>query len=160
MLAMADSPSDPKALLARHGLRPKKHFGQNFLADQNLVTRIAELCTTPEGGTVLELGAGLGALTRALLARAALVIGVERDRDLVPALTADHADVIADGKLLVLEADAKQVDVAELLRDKPRPRILAGNLPYQITGPLLELAVNVRSEIDRVVFLVQLEVAE
>jgi 16S rRNA (adenine1518-N6/adenine1519-N6)-dimethyltransferase len=160
MLAMAESPRDPKAALARHGLAPKKHFGQNFLADENLVARIAELCTTPPGGTVLELGAGLGALTRPLLERASRVIAVERDRDLVPALAADHADAIASQKLTILEADAKRIDVDALFRDTPSPHVLAGNLPYQITGPLLEMTVGVARRIDRAVYLVQLEVAD
>ncbi len=146
----------PKAQLAAQGLVPKKHFGQNFLADARLAARIAELATTPPGGTVVELGAGLGALTRPLLARAARVIAVERDRDLVPLLSS----AIRDPRLSVVEADAKSVDVAALVRDEPRPHVLAGNLPYQITGPLLEKSVGLARSLDRVVFLVQLEVAD
>jgi 16S rRNA (adenine1518-N6/adenine1519-N6)-dimethyltransferase len=113
----------------------------------------------PDGGSALELGAGLGALTRPLLARAEHVIAVERDRDLVPALQEDFAAEIAAGRLQVLEADAKSIAPGELLGALPRPRVLCGNLPYQITGPLLELAVHSASGLDRAVFLVQLEVA-
>jgi 16S rRNA (adenine1518-N6/adenine1519-N6)-dimethyltransferase len=153
------SPS-PKALLASRGLRAKKHFGQNFLADDRLAAKIAELCTTPPGGSVLELGAGLGALTEPLLRRAAWVAAVERDRELVPVLREELADAIAEGRLEVLEADAKGVDPAALLSGRPRPHVLAGNLPYQITGPLLELAVRVARSLDRVVVLVQLEVCD
>src|SRR5262249_6320859 len=75
------------------GLAPKKSFGQNFLVDPNVARRIAELSTTgwraddhPSGGTVVEIGAGLGALTEPLLARAARVVAIERDRDLCPIL--------------------------------------------------------------------------
>jgi 16S rRNA (adenine1518-N6/adenine1519-N6)-dimethyltransferase len=122
------------------------------------VKRIAALAV-PDGGSVIELGAGLGALTRPLLERAVRVIAVERDRDLVPALRAELADAEASGKLVVLEADAKTIDVRALLADQPRPHVLCGNLPYQITGPLLELSTRAAGALDRVVFLVQLEVA-
>jgi 16S rRNA (adenine1518-N6/adenine1519-N6)-dimethyltransferase len=140
-------------------LAPKSSFGQNFLEDRNLVTRLAELCA-PEGATVLELGAGLGALTRPLLERAARVIAVERDRDLVPVLASEFASELTAGKLVLREADAKGVDVAAELGDSPSPRVLCGNLPYNITGPLIEKAVHARALLSRVVFLVQLEVAD
>jgi len=148
----------PKAALGRLGLAPKKHFGQCFLADRGIAARIAELAT-PGGGTVIELGAGLGALTRPLLERAEHVVAVERDRDLVPALRTTLADAVDAGRLTVLEADAKTIDVAALLAGRPAPHVLAGNLPYQITGPLLTLATRAARILDRVVYLVQLEVA-
>ncbi len=149
----------PRELLARHGLSPKHSFGQNFLADPAVAARIAMAATTPAAGTVVEIGAGLGALTRPLLARAARVVAIERDRDLVPALHQDFESQIAERRLKVLEADAKGVDYASLLSDGPSPRVIAGNLPYQITGPLLELTVALAETVDRVVYMVQLEVA-
>lgn len=150
----------PKALLERYGLRAKYSFGQNFLADERLATRIAEACA-PRGGSVVELGAGLGALTRPLLASGAeWILAVERDRDLVPALAAELPEALEAGKLEILEADAKGVDFAQVLAGRPKPHVVAGNLPYQITGPLLEKAVHSAPSIDRAVFLVQLEVAD
>ncbi len=158
---MQDPPSDnPKASLARHGLVAKKSFGQNFLADPHLAAKIAALCTAGKATTVVELGAGLGALTRPLLAGAEHVIAVERDRELVPVLSSEFAAEVEVGKLRILEADAKAVDLAALFEQLPRPHVLCGNLPYQLTGPLLELSVRAAHVIDRVVFLVQLEVAE
>jgi len=157
---MPSAPESPKAWLESAGLRAKKHFGQNFLADANLSARIAALCTTPPGGIVVELGAGLGALTAPLLARASRVIAVERDRDLVPLLEQRFPDEVAAGRLVVVEADAKSVDVPALFGDGARPWVLAGNLPYQITGPLMEKAVGLAGVLDRVVYLVQLEVAD
>ena len=156
---MPEPPPSPKSQLSDRGLSPKRHFGQNFLADHGLSRRIAELAA-PDGGSVLELGAGLGALTRPLLERAGHVIAVERDRDLVPVLQQELAPEIEAGRLRVLEADAKSVEPGALLAALPRPHVLCGNLPYQITGPLLELAVHSASALDRVVFLVQLEVAD
>lgn len=156
-MAGADS---PKVLLERYGLRPKYSFGQNFLADERLAARIAETCAA-RGGSVVELGAGLGALTRPLLESGVeFVLAVERDRDLVPALSQELASAIQAGRLSVLEADAKGVDFVEALRERPKPQVLAGNLPYQITGPLLEKAVHAAPHLDRAVFLVQLEVAD
>jgi 16S rRNA (adenine1518-N6/adenine1519-N6)-dimethyltransferase len=148
----------PKAQLQSRGLRPKKHFGQNFLADEQLAQRIADL--VPMGASVVELGAGLGALTRPLLTRAARLIAVERDRDLVPALAELFHAEIESGQMRVEEADAKAVNVTELLQGSPRPFVLAGNLPYQISGPLLEAAVHMAGEVERVIFLLQLEVVE
>ncbi len=151
---MAES---PKAELDAHGLRAKKHFGQNFLTDTRIAMEIAVLCTTPEGGTVVEIGAGLGALTRPLLERAARVVAIERDRDLVPLLRSTFAN---RENLEILEADAKTAAYSELFARGPRPHVLAGNLPYQISGPLLTLSAALAREVDRVVFLLQLEVAE
>ncbi|MCC6556802.1 MAG: ribosomal RNA small subunit methyltransferase A [Polyangiaceae bacterium] len=146
--------------LRARGLAPKKRFGQNFLADPEIARRIAEAVPTPEGGTVLEIGAGLGALTRPLLDRAARVVAIERDRDLVPILREDLAAPIAEGRLEVIEADAAQLDWADLLAGGPPPRAIAGNLPYQITGRLIEQAAGVADRIDRAVVMVQREVAE
>lgn len=152
--------ASPKQLLERYGLRPKYSFGQNFLADERLAARIADACAA-QGGSVVELGAGLGALTRPLLASGVeYVLAVERDRDLVPALSRELAAEIEAGRLSLLEEDAKRVDFATALAGRPRPHVVAGNLPYQITGPLLEKAVHAAPSIERAVFLVQLEVAD
>jgi 16S rRNA (adenine1518-N6/adenine1519-N6)-dimethyltransferase len=109
---------------------------------------------------VVEIGAGLGALTEPLLARAAKVVAIERDRDLCPILREAFTAAIAAGKLEIVEADAKRADLAALLASGPLPRCLAGNLPYQLTGPLLEIATSLSEVIDRAVFMVQLEVAD
>ena len=148
-----------RAILARHGLTPKKSFGQNFLLDRNLSVRLAELAA-PEGAFVVEIGAGLGAFTAPLLERARRVIAIERDRDLVPVLSAELASAIDDGKLGVVEADAKTFDYRAAFEGEAPPRALVGNLPYQLTGPLLELAVALSPLVERAAFLVQLEVAD
>jgi len=143
----------------RLGLSPKKSFGQNFLADAGAAQRIAELAAFQPGGHVVEIGAGLGALTEPLLARGARVSAIERDRDLCPLLRDAFASFIAEGRLTVLEEDAKRADLGALLLAGPAPRVLAGNLPYQLTGPLLERTSELASVVDRVVFTVQAEVA-
>jgi len=142
------------------GLKPKKSFGQNFLADPRIAHSIAELATTPEGGTVVEIGAGLGALTGLLLERAGRVVAVERDRDLCPILRESFAEPIEQGRLELVEADAAALDYLPFFQGQPKPHVLAGNLPYQITGKLLELASQLGDALDRAVFMVQREVAD
>lgn len=139
------------------GLRAKKSFGQNFLHDRGLAARIAERCTTPPGGTVLEIGAGLGALTGPLLERAGRVVAIERDRDLVPILTETFVDA---AHLQVVEADAVGWDWASAFVDAPRPYVVAGNLPYQLSGRLVERAVHMARHIDGAVFMLQREVVQ
>jgi 16S rRNA (adenine1518-N6/adenine1519-N6)-dimethyltransferase len=146
-------------VLARHGLRPKRHFGQNFLLDRRLAARIAEQAA-PEGALVVEIGAGLGALTKPLLERARTVVALERDRDLVPILRSELEGHIASGRLIVVETDAKRFDYEDTFAAVAPPRALAGNLPYNLTGPLLERLAALGSSIERAAVLVQLEVAE
>lgn len=145
------------AIARAQGLSAKKSFGQNFLRDGNIARKIAALATTPEGGTVVEIGAGLGALTEPLLARAARVVAVERDRDLVPILREAFA---AEAKLTVIEADAATLDWAACFADSPRPHVVAGNLPYQLSGRLVERAVQEARVADRFVFMLQREVVD
>ena len=156
--------SDARAVLRAAGLAPKRSFGQNFLVSAHAVEAIAEACI-PQADVgrarVLELGAGTGTLTRALAARARSVVAVERDRDLVPVLGEELAD-LSPGLVRILEGDAQAVDPLALLGgpDATSPRVLCGNLPYQITGRLLERAVAHADDLERVVFMVQLEVAD
>jgi 16S rRNA (adenine1518-N6/adenine1519-N6)-dimethyltransferase len=157
--------TDARALLRQANLSPKKSFGQNFLVADHVVRAIAGACVRDaEVGSarVIELGAGLGALTSLLVERARRVVAVERDRDLVPLLARELAAAVDTGKLHILEADAQAIDVAALNGDAEEgsPRILCGNLPYQITGRLLQLATHNAAHLDRAVFMVQDEVAD
>lgn len=152
----------PRAVLERTGLSPKKSFGQNFLVAPHAVEAIARACV-PDAevgrARVLELGAGTGVLTRALAERAARVVAIERDRELVPVLREELADL---EHVTIEEGDAQTAEPAALLgaADASAPRVVCGNLPYQITGRLLERAVAHADDLERVVFMVQLEVAE
>ncbi len=148
-----------RALLEHYGLTPKKSFGQNFLADPGIAARIAALASAGSQ-TVIEIGAGLGALTAPLLERTSHVIAIERDRDLVPVLAQRFAAELGQGRLELLEADAKSVDYLELLQRVPPPVTLAGNLPYQLTGPLLQRSTALAPQLARAVFMLQAEVAD
>lgn len=150
----------PKKILTEWNLRPKHNFGQNFLHNPELVERIAKRVVPANEGTVIEIGAGLGALTSALLERAGHVIAIERDRDLIPILHEQFSIEIEAGKFVLLEEDAKSTDYEALFGNAPKPAVLAGNLPYQLTGPLLRRVVELSKVIERAVFMVQLEVAD
>jgi len=141
---------------------PKKAFGQNFLVSEEVARAIALACVPDiEVGRsrVVEIGAGTGALTGLLAARAQAVHAIERDRELIPILASEFALV---PNVAIVEADAKTVDVRGLLGTKSEtsPRVLCGNLPYSLTGPLLRLATECARDLERVVFMVQDEVAE
>lgn len=151
----------PRALLEGHGLHAKRQFGQNFLSDPELCARIALSATGPlRAATVLEIGAGLGALTGPLLERSERVLALEKDRELIPLLGEIFASEVAEGRLNIEEADIRDVDLSQKFADTARPRIVAGNLPYLITGPILRALCALGREIDRACVMVQLEVAE
>jgi 16S rRNA (adenine1518-N6/adenine1519-N6)-dimethyltransferase len=147
------------ALLKQHGLSPKKSLGQNFLLDRNACERIAEAAS--EGvRTLLEIGPGLGSLTEPLLARCEHLIAIEKDEKLCGVLGERFADAIADGRLTIHEGDATTIDWKQTLEAGPEPRAVVGNLPYLVTGMLLERAVMIAPAIARAVFMVQAEVAQ
>ncbi|MCL2777492.1 MAG: 16S rRNA (adenine(1518)-N(6)/adenine(1519)-N(6))-dimethyltransferase RsmA [Polyangiaceae bacterium] len=154
-----------RSILDRAGLVPKKSFGQHFLNRTTIVDFIARACVSDmEIGKarVLELGAGLGVLTTALALRAKSVVAIERDRDLIHVLARELEAFIAQGVLQVVEGDAQVQDTRARLGpfEASSPRVLCGNLPYQITGSLIERAVRYADDVERVVFMVQLEVAD
>jgi 16S rRNA (adenine1518-N6/adenine1519-N6)-dimethyltransferase len=160
---MGSRATEVRALLRTSGLSPKKSFGQNFLVSESIVKSIAAACVPDadrKNARVVELGAGLGALTFALLERAGHVIAVERDRDLVPILARLMGDEVMAGRLTIAEADAQTFDLKAALGGAEGPRVLCGNLPYQITGKLLRFAILHADRIDRAVFMVQAEVAD
>src|SRR5512142_1552952 len=101
------TPIAPGKVLSAWNLTPKYHFGQNFLCNPEITERIAERVVQGKGGTVIEIGAGLGALTQPLLQRASRVIAIERDRDLIPILRENFHEAVEASRLVILEQDAK-----------------------------------------------------
>ena len=136
------------------GPRPKRRLGQHFLFDPRLLARIADATLAGPADTVLEIGPGPGGLTAALAARAGRVIAIEKDPEVLPGLRARVPDVV------ILEADALDVEWhAAAGHPDPARFIVAGNIPYNITSPLIDKALGSPLPA-RVVFLVQKEVAE
>ncbi len=155
---MTHSPTVLRELLASSGIEPSRALGQNFVADANTVRRIARLAGVGEGDRVVEIGAGLGSLTLALLETGAAVTAVEVDRHLLPVLRR----VVEPAGATVVAADALRVDWSKVLGlyDRSAPWVLVANLPYNIATPLvLDLLASV-PQIDRMLVLVQTEVGE
>jgi 16S rRNA (adenine1518-N6/adenine1519-N6)-dimethyltransferase len=130
---------------------PKKRLGQHFLHDPGILRRIVEALEIQAGDTVLEIGPGPGGLTAQLYQQADRLIAIEKDRDLVPGLR-DRFPTME-----LIEGDALDLDWHGLTG--PGPVRITGNIPYNITSPLLELALAPPRPV-KVVFLVQREVAD
>jgi 16S rRNA (adenine1518-N6/adenine1519-N6)-dimethyltransferase len=135
--------------------RPRKRFGQHFLHDRGVVNRILDAFDPKPGETVVEIGPGLGALTRPLLERLPHLHVVEFDRDLVARL---HAD-FPSGRLSIHQADALKFDFHTLLPAAGKLRII-GNLPYNISTPLLFHLLDQQDVVSDMLFMLQKEVVE
>jgi 16S rRNA (adenine1518-N6/adenine1519-N6)-dimethyltransferase len=143
----------PEALLRRFGLRPKRSWGQNFLSAPDTLEEIARTAVRSPDEPVVELGPGLGHLTRALLATGAPVTAVERDRDMVGVLRAQQLP-----GLRLVEANAADVKFDEVAN--AARVVVVGNLPYHLTSPILFQVLDQYAVVIRAVFTVQAEVAE
>ncbi|MGH8617369.1 MAG: 16S rRNA (adenine(1518)-N(6)/adenine(1519)-N(6))-dimethyltransferase RsmA [Burkholderiales bacterium] len=131
---------------------PRKRFGQHFLVDAHILSRIVDALGPRPGDPVIEIGPGLGALTRPLVAALGHLTAIELDRDLAARLRAEFPPA----QLTLVEADALQVDFATLgsgLR-------LVGNLPYNISSPLLFRLVPYLPHLRDAHFMLQREVVD
>nr|WP_211194471.1 16S rRNA (adenine(1518)-N(6)/adenine(1519)-N(6))-dimethyltransferase RsmA [Pyxidicoccus fallax] len=139
--------------MKRHGLRPKHSWGQNFLGDEDALETIADALNLREGEPVVELGPGLGHLTRFLAATKARVTAVERDRDMLTVLEKEAIPGVR-----VVAGNAATVDFAEVA-GAPEVAVV-GNLPYHLTSPILFRVLEQRAHVTRAVFTLQKEVVE
>jgi len=137
--------------LERYGLRADKAFGQNFLIDGNSLDSITQAAELNEDDTVLEIGPGLGVLTRRLAEKAGRVISVELDARLLPLLqeTVNHNNVT------LVEGDGLKYDFSTL----PQGSLLVANLPYNVGTPIVVRALE-SGHFKRLVVMLQKEVAE
>lgn len=145
-----------KSLLRQSGLRARKSLGQHFLIDGEVlgvIVKAAEL--TPED-TVVEVGPGLGILTRELAQRAGNVIAVELDKELASLLQRQLSSL---ANLRVVNADILKVKLSQLLGGKSSYKVVA-NLPYYITSPVLRYFVESSPKPSLMVMMVQKEVGE
>ncbi|HXG28593.1 MAG TPA: 16S rRNA (adenine(1518)-N(6)/adenine(1519)-N(6))-dimethyltransferase RsmA, partial [Nevskiales bacterium] len=135
---------------------PRKRFGQHFLHDPGVIHRILAALAPQPGQTLVEIGPGLGALTVPLLQQAGELHVVELDRDVIPRLEAACA---GHGRLIVHAADALRFDFRALAPPGGRLR-LVGNLPYNISTPLLFHLLAQADAIADMLFMLQKEVVE
>jgi 16S rRNA (adenine1518-N6/adenine1519-N6)-dimethyltransferase len=145
---------EARRALADAGLRPRKRWGQHFLADPGVVARIVETAAVGPETTVLEIGPGLGALTDALAARAGRLHVIEIDRGLGARLAGRYRDL---PHVRVTVGDVLELPLADLVAE---PATVVANLPYNITTPVLFRLLDLRERFPRAVVMVQREVAE
>ena len=136
--------------------RPRKRFGQNFLHDETVIDRIVRAISPAAGDRVVEIGPGLGALTEPLLQTLGRLDVVELDRDLIPMLQEKLAPL---GELHIHNADALRFDFRSLVTNGEKLRV-AGNLPYNISTPLIFHLIEQAEAIRDMHFMLQKEVVD
>jgi 16S rRNA (adenine1518-N6/adenine1519-N6)-dimethyltransferase len=132
--------------------KAKKHFGQNFLVDQNIIADIVRAIRPEANDNMVEIGPGLGALTRPLLKQLNKLHVVEIDRDIIARLKTDYPQ----DKIVIHEGDALKFDFSTL----GTPLRIVGNLPYNISSPLLFHFADYAARITDMHFMLQNEVVE
>ncbi len=142
-------------LLKQHGVRASKRLGQNFLEDPAALQQIAAAADIRETDVVLEVGPGLGSLTRYLAVLARVVVAVELDHELIPAL---RPQLTPYRNVHLVEGDILAVSPADL--GLPPGYLVAANIPYNITSGLVRHLLSGQPEPRRMVLTIQKEVAE
>jgi 16S rRNA (adenine1518-N6/adenine1519-N6)-dimethyltransferase len=150
-------PLEVRRTLRREGLRASHAKSQNFLADPDVLQAILDLAAVSAGRRVLEIGPGLGILTGGLLAGGAEVTAVELDPGLAAYLRTRFEAELRSGQLRLIEGDALDLDLAALV---PAPYLVVANLPYHITSPILHRLLGGEPAPERLVLMLQAEVAE
>ncbi len=136
-------------------IKPKQSLGQNFLVDENIVRNIVRDLNLADGDVVVEIGPGLGALTRALAPRVARLIIVEIDSRAIDELRKEFQD----SHVTILHADIMEVSFAELARQHGKKLRVVGNIPYHLTSPILFKVFEERDAVVDLTFMIQREVA-
>ena len=148
-----------KEVVQKHNFKFSKSLGQNFLIDTNVIDRILEGAGVKEGDYVIEVGPGIGTLTKEMGRTAEKVIAIEIDKTLIPILE----DTLSDfSNIEVINQDILKVDVQELVKEKLNggPVKLIANLPYYITTPIVMKFLEEDIPVTDIVVMVQKEVAD
>ena len=159
-MILNDEPARTIGILKKYDLMPRKKFGQNFLIDGHVIEKIIDAAGVTEDDCVLEIGPGIGTMTRHLCARARKVIAIEIDRDLVKIL---KEDILKDcTNLTIINEDVLKVDIEELVRTENggRPVKVVANLPYYITTPIIMGLFEKHVPMESMTLMVQKEVAQ
>jgi len=146
-----------RTLLERHRLLARRDLGQNFLCDPSLAERLVTLAGVGPSDTVLEIGTGLGLLTRALGERSARVVTLEVDAGLVRALRAED---LLPANATLIHGDVLRVDLAQLVAEARPPVRVVANLPYSISAPVLRRLLDLRGALVDWSVMLQREVAD
>ncbi|MCB1082545.1 MAG: ribosomal RNA small subunit methyltransferase A [Chlamydiia bacterium] len=147
-------PSELFDFLNERGIQPKKGLSQNFLIDGNILRKMVESANVQENETIIEIGPGPGALTEALLAAGARVIAIEKDEALGRDL-----ERLQNGKLDILIDDFRNIRFSRLIKSGEKAKVIA-NIPYSLTGVILQELLPKHEKITTIHLMVQKEVAE
>ena len=154
----ATGASRVKELLAVHGLAPRKRLGQNFLIREELAERIVEHCRLEPDEVAVEIGPGAGAITLRIARRVRHLVAVELDRGLASLM---REELSGFPRVELVEADFLELDLAALAAAHGVAKlVVVGNIPYNITTPILERLFAQRAAVKSAVLLVQKEYAE
>lgn len=151
--------STMKEILSRHGFTFSKALGQNFLINPSVCPRMAELCGVDEESGVLEIGPGIGVLTRELAKRSKKTVAVELDTRLLPVL----AETLADyPNASVVHGDVMKLDLHQIIKEEfPGMKVaVCANLPYYITSPVIMKILEEKLPITALTVMVQKEAAD
>ncbi|OQX20872.1 MAG: ribosomal RNA small subunit methyltransferase A [Desulfobacteraceae bacterium IS3] len=151
--------TSPRTLLTAWNLKPKKHLGQNFLSDPSTSEMIANRSEISSDDAVLEIGAGLGALTIPLARMARKVYAVEKDRQLTDLLKTELL-VNQISNAVLIQENILNMDIAELAQNEGRKLVVMGNLPYNISSQILVQLIHSRKAVKRAVLMFQKELAD
>jgi 16S rRNA (adenine1518-N6/adenine1519-N6)-dimethyltransferase len=146
-----------KRELAEYGLTPRKRWGQHFLVDRNILSKVLRTAELENGDVILEIGPGLGEMTLALARQVKKVIAVEIDRKLVKILREKTADF---SNIMVIEGDVLKTGIEQLYRQGHQQLKVVANLPYQISTPLLFRFIESKQLFSTLTLMLQREVAE
>lgn len=148
----------PSAMLSKYRLAPSKDRGQNFLDDPNVIRKVVDAANIGPGDIVVEVGSGFGALTFGFAERAGHVVAVELDSGIVRAFTEEYGDPPG---ITLVAGDILDYDFAAACAQFGRAKVVvAGNIPYSITSPLIARLVDVSAHVSRAVLMVQAEVGD
>jgi 16S rRNA (adenine1518-N6/adenine1519-N6)-dimethyltransferase len=151
-------PQRVREILESRGMSPRRRFGQNFLIRPELAVRIVDHSHVQEDDVVVEIGPGTGALTATLASRARHLIAIEKDAGLAEFLREEFAEM---PRVTIEEGDFLAVDLAAIAaRHGAQKLLVAGNIPYNITTPVIERIFEQRAVVRVAVLLVQKEYAE
>lgn len=147
-----------KELIKKYGIRLTKSLGQNFLTDNNVVSRIVDTAEITKDDMVIEIGPGIGSMTSELASRAGRVIAVEIDKHLIPAL---KDNLGAFSNLEIINEDIMKVNIKDITDNRQNMSLkVVANLPYYITTPIIMKLLEEDDDIELMVFMVQKEVAQ
>ncbi len=158
-MATLGNPQETIAVLQKYGFNFQKRFGQNFLIDPRVLEKIMAAAEIGPEDCVLEIGPGIGTMTQYLAERAARVVAVEIDGELIPILQETLADY---GNVTLIQEDILKVDIKELAREygRGRPFKVVANLPYYITTPIVMGLLEGEAPVASITVMVQKEVAD